>query len=247
MRIKKAFSIIELIAVVAILTLLVAIAIPQVHAVRRRALDAASTANMRTHAQVVQTYSSDYRGVAPFLADPEATFTVARGGGLTITYEFFECVELWGVPLVDQYYGFGLGSHQWDANIEWSIFSRPGPGGLLYQYSPTFFSQAPYWNERTRDLRYLKPVRLSAVRYPASKAVFLELDENRGFPVWLREGFRSNPGWAFAFGDGSVRRPESGLLVEPFPLGEGNALGGRFTYGVIGLHTQDGILGRDVE
>lgn len=244
---SQAYSLIELLVVIAVVSILIAITLPALRHIKNRSYDSESATRMRTHSQVVQLYAQDYRNNAPFLADPFASYSIARGGGLTISYEFFETVEVWGVALVDSYYGFGLGSEQWDENIQWGVFARPGPNGLLYQYSPTFFAASEYWNVDTRDSGQLRPVKLSAVRYPSSKALFLELDEERSFPIWSDRSLRKNPGWAFAFSDGSVRRPDARKLVEPCPLGEGNAMGGRFTFGVVGLHTQDGILGRDVE
>lgn len=244
----RGFTLLDLLLVIAIISILVGLAIPAVGAVNGRSIDAASMANMRTHAQVVHLYADDFRGAAPFLADPDATYTVARGGGLTVRFEFFEAEEMWVVALADRYYGVGFGSDRWDGNIEWSLFARPGPRSFLYQYSPTFFARPVYWNENTRDEGQLGVVRLNAVRYPSGKAVFLEGDETRGFPSWRNDGLAGRDlGWAFAFVDGSVRRPKADRLVRPCPLGEGRAHGGRFTFGVVGLHTQDGILGRDVE
>lgn len=243
---NKAFSIIELLVVLVTLSLLIAIAIPQLQAVKRRAVDAASATNMRTHVQAVHLYTGDYKGLAPFIADPDATYSVVRGGGLTLTIEFFDSVEVWGVALADDYYRIQFGSDQWDENIDWSAFARPGPHGLLYQYSPTFFSRPEYWNENTRMGGQLRPTRFAQVRYPSSKAVFLELDQQRGFPIWRGSSRDRNQGWAFAMADGSVNRPAVDRLQEPCPLGEGLAHGGRFSFGVVGLHTQDGILGRDV-
>lgn len=244
----RGFTLIEIVVVIGVMMFMLGLLLPALHHIRQSALGSASTANMRTHAQVVQLYSGDFRDLAPFVADPEATYTVARGGGLTVTFEFFGAEEMWGVALADRYYGFGLGSSQWDEHVEWGIFARSGPHGFLYQYSPTFFTLPGYWNEATRDEGQLRPVRVSSVRYPASKAVFLEGDGERGFPSWRNHGLAGRDlGWAFAFTDGSVRRPSADRLVEPCSLGEGSAHGGRFSYGVVGLHTREGILGRDAE
>ena len=243
----RAFTVLELIVVVILAALLMALVVPQIHSVRKRSLDAASLANMRTHAQVLSLYSNDHRDTAPFLADPDATYTVARGGGLTVTYEFFEAVELWGVSLVDDYYGFGLGSDRWDEDIDWSVFARPGPGGLLYQYSPTSFTLPAYWDVDSRRSDQLRSIRVSQVRYPATKVVFMELDEDRGFPVWNGSSRSQDRKWAFGQFDGSVTRPNSNRFIEPCRIGEGLLRGGRFNYGVVGLHTNDGILGRDFQ
>lgn len=248
---RSGFTLLDLLLSIGIIAVLVGLALPILSQTRDRAIDAASTANMRTHAQVVQLYADDFRGMAPFVADPDATYSVVRGGGLTVSIEFFQAVELWGIALVDRYYGFGLGSDRWDENLNFGIFARQGADGFMYQYSPTFFTRPEYWDENTRDTRHtgqLRPVRIANVAFPGSKAMFLELDGARGFPSWRNDGTAGRDlRWAFAFADGSVRRPAAGRLVQPCPLGEGNTIGGRFTFGVVGLHTQDGILGRDVE
>lgn len=247
---KGGFTLLDLLLTIGIIGVLVGLALPMVGQTRDRAIDATSMANMRTHAQVVQLYADDFRGMAPFVADPDATYSIARGGGLTVSFEFFEAVELWGIALVDRYYGFGLGNDQWDEQLDFGIFARPAPDGFMYQYSPTFFTRPEYWDQNTRDTRHtgqLRPVRIANVANPGSKAVFLEGDGERGFPVWGTRGLLRDEKWAFAFADGSVRRPAANQLAEPCPLGEGNAHGGRFSVGVVGLHTKDGILGRDVE
>tara|TARA_R110002111_G_scaffold223323_1_gene285289 strand:- start:2597 stop:3355 length:759 start_codon:yes stop_codon:yes gene_type:complete len=247
---KSGYTLIELlvvIAVIAVIAVLIGILVPTLRHVRRSSQDGVSLANMRTHTQAVHLYAGDFRDYAPFFADPDATYSVARGGGLTVTFEYFESVEMWVVALVDRYYGLGFGTNQWDEHIDWSLFARPGVDGYLYQYSPTFLARPQYWNEDTRAEGQLGPIRMSMVRYASSKSVFIELDQQRSFPIWGSSGLAGDRGWAFSFVDGSASRPSADRLVQPYHRGEGTAHGGRFNIGVVGLHTEDGVLGRDVE
>ncbi len=246
-RRESGYTLIELFVVIVVIAVLIGILVPTLKHVRRSSQDAVSLANMRSHTQVMHLYAGDFRDFAPFFADPNATYSVARGGGLTVTFEYFGSVEMWVVALVDRYYGLGFGTNQWDENIEWSVFARPGVDGHLYQYSPTFLARPQYWNENTRAEGQLGAIRMSMVRYASSKALLLELDEQRSFPVWGSRGLLGDRGWGFSFVDGSARRPSADRLVQPYHRGEGSAHGGRFNIGVVGMHTEDGVLGRDVE
>lgn len=235
---SKAFTMVEVLIGIVLLTVLMAILLPAVGNVRRVALDAASLVNIRTHSQVITMYAGDYRDHAPYFADPIATFSVVRGGGMTVTFEYFGSSEVWMYALTDQYYelGFrdGLG-----------IFARRGPESIPYQYSPSFIARPQFWNENTRAAGQLGPTRLTNVRSPAAKAVFLEWDHDRGLPIWVRDEPNRRANWGFGFVDGSARRHDAPDLVKPHPRGEGTEHGARFSYGIVGMHTVDGILGRD--
>lgn len=116
----------------------------------------------------------------------------------------------------------------------------------VYQYSPTMISRPQFWNDATRAEGQLRAVRLSEIRYPAAKAVFVEWDPERGLPIWTMETMVRNERWAFALVDGSARRFDRAGLVRPYPRGEGTSHGARFSFGIVGMHTVDGVQGRDV-
>ncbi len=234
------FTLIETLVSIGIIAVLVAILVPGVASVRNSAIDAASLANLRTHAQIVSVYAVDHNDRAPYFADPDATFSVVRAHGRTIVFEYFGSSEIWPYALVDQYYQFGLDDGM-------GIFARPGPEVPVYQYSPTMITRPQFWNDRTRSVGQLRAVRLSETRYPSAKAVFLEWDPQRGLPIWTMEHMHRNERWAFALVDGSARRFDRAAMVRPYPRGEGTSHGARFNFGIVGMHTVDGILGRDVQ
>lgn len=237
-RRRSGITIIELLVVLAVLAVLTAVTVPVVSRAMRSSRDGASLLQLKTHATVLSQYAMDHRGLAPFIADPDATYSVVRGGGITMEFEFFDSSEAWVVALVDEYYGIGLQGG-------WEVFAYPGPNAGLYQYSPSYIASPRFWNERTRARGQLGPNRVAGVRYPSAKACFLELEMRRGFPLWGAGGLIGREEWAFGFTDGSARRPPPSDLIRPYPRGEGD--GGRFSVGVVGMHTLDGILGRDVK
>lgn len=234
------FTLVEILVSIAVVATLTAILLPAMGAFRRAAVDTTSLANLRSHAQILTVYANNSHDSAPFFADPDATYSVVRGGGRTIVFEYFGSSEVWMYALADQYYEFslldGLG-----------IFARPGPDSIAYQYSPSFIARPPFWNADTRGVGQLGPTRLVNVRSPSSKAVFLEWDIARGLPIWVGTEAHRTANWGFAFVDGSARRHGASALVRPYPQGEGTEYGARFSYGIVGMHTLDGVLGRDVK
>ena len=236
---RRGLTLIETLVSIGIMGVLVALLVPGVASVRNSAIDAASQANLRTHAQIVSIYAIDHNDRAPYFADPDATFSVVRAHGRTIVFEYFGSSEIWPYALVDNYYHIGL-----DDGMK--IFARPGPQMPVYQYSPTMITRPQFWNDRTRSVGQLRPVRLSEITYPSAKAVFLEWDPERGLPIWAMENMHRNERWALALVDGSARRFDRSAMVRPYPRGEGTSHGARFNFGIVGMHTVDGILGRDV-
>lgn len=238
MKRTRAFTLLETVLVAAILGLLASLLLPAIAGVRRAAVDAASLANLNTHARTVTIYSGDFRDFAPYFADPNATYSVVRGAGRTIVFEYFGSSEVWPYALVDRYYGIGIGEDR-------SVFARRGEGVPVYQYSPTFIARPAFWNEATRGVNQLGPVRVTQVQSPSSKAIFLEWDPDRRLPIWTMDEMPRHERWAFAFTDGSARRHGPDTLVKPYPRGEGTEHGARFNFGIVGMHTVDGVLGRD--
>lgn len=238
-RSRHAVTLIETIVVIGIVAVLMALLVPALGGARLAAANNASLRNLKTHAQVASLYAGDFRDMAPFIADPDATYTVARGGGITMEFEFFESSEAWVVALVDRYYQIGIAD-------SWEVFAYPGPEPGLYQYSPSFIAKPAFWNMRTRADNQLGPNRLASVASPSAKTIFLEFNPRVGFPVWTVTGVEQQTRWGMSFVDGSARRIDSASLTEPVRAGEGTAHGFRFNVGVCGMHTVDGVLGRDV-
>lgn len=239
-RWRHAMTLIEVLAAVAIVGVLLGLLVPALASVREGAVEAKSLRNLRTHAQAATLYAGDFRDFAPFFADPDATWSIVRGGGLTLEFEFFESSEVWVVALVDDYYQLGLTQN-------WSVFVYPGGDSAIYQYSPSFIARPEFWNMRTRGAGQLGPNRLSDVSFPSDKAVFVEWHPKSGLPIWGGRGVAIDARWGMAMVDGSARRISTDRLAKPVEAGEGSAYGARFSIGVCGMHTVDGVRGRDVE
>jgi prepilin-type N-terminal cleavage/methylation domain-containing protein len=236
---RRGFTLVETLAVVLVVGVVFGLALPSFWSAKRTGADAVSLSNMRQHAQMVSVYAGDHRDRAPFFADPGREVSVVEGGGRRASFEFFDISDVWYIGMADAYYGASLLDGM-------GVFARPEPDAIGYQYSPTFVTRPAFWTDQRTGPSEFGAVPLSAVRSPANKAVFLEWDEARGLPVWVGERPTRRADWAFAFVDGSARRPDPDSLARPDPRGEGSDHGARFGFGVVGLHTADGVLGRDV-
>jgi prepilin-type N-terminal cleavage/methylation domain-containing protein len=238
-RVSRAMTLLEVLIAISVIGVLLGLLVPSVAVVRSRAADMKSLANLRTHAQAATLYAGDFRDFAPYIADPDATYSIARGGGVTMEFEFFESSEAWVIALVDDYYQLGL-------TDGWGVFAYPGPEPGIYQYSPSFIARPAFWNMETRAAGQLGPNRLSSTTFPANKAIFVEHNPRVGLPVWGTEGIFNHAQFGMALVDGSARRIPWDQLLEPVRAGEGSAYGARFSIGLAGMHTIDGVLGRDV-
>ena len=79
-RESKAFTLVELLVVVAILALLLALFLPGIERARRAAWAAVCRSNLRQIGQAMIAYAGDYEGLLPFYGEP-AGFGWPRGGG----------------------------------------------------------------------------------------------------------------------------------------------------------------------
>lgn len=69
----RAFSLTELLAVIAILAIIVALTIPHLQGVRTRAVDARELAYLKNHCQIFAIYSNDFEEAYPFLTQKMAS------------------------------------------------------------------------------------------------------------------------------------------------------------------------------
>jgi len=245
-KMRHAFTLIELLAVIGIIGVIVTFALPALSNIRKSTIENKSLANMRTHSSMLNQYSADYRGTLPFLTHPEAERTILRGGGQAVQSRFFGLTQYWFIGLTDLYYG---------SSLDLDLFAFPGQGGGVYLYSSTLFTSHAYWNQSTRNTentRQWRAVKISQVRYPSSKVAYTESrdrDDATLFPIWSNHG-QVIEGNRFGFGfiDSSSRRPRTADLVLPYQSGDGggpqSSLG---EIGVAGIHTVNGVLGRDIK
>lgn len=237
---RHAMSLIDLMITLSIMTILVSFLIPAISIIRDRSYEAKSLANMRTHTQVLSLYTSDHHDTHPYLADPNATLNVIRGGGRAVSVEFFWVSDFWFLALTDTYY---------DSSLDYALFAYPEPGnGAPYLYSATLYTRPEFWSTETRTgPEQWRPTRVHEVTYPSSKASFTEFKtDGTQFPGYNQHGVK--PGrYGFGFLDASSRRIDANRINSQVLDGDGGGPHTRFNFGVIGLHTIDGVRGRDVD
>ena len=227
--------------------ILVSLTLPVFTSVRERAKELKSLANMRTHTQVLATYTGEFRDVFPYMTDPEADLSVIRGGGQTVWVGFFELTSFWYLGLTDRYYG--------GVQNDFTLFTYPDyHRGHLYQYSSTLFSRPEYWvpgRRRVGAVEQLRAVKSADVRFPSAKVAFTEFrdrDDANYLPLGASGRIFEGEGFGFGFLDGSARRPPTASLTLPYPTGDGGGPHSNYgTIGIVGVHTINGVLGRDVE
>jgi prepilin-type N-terminal cleavage/methylation domain-containing protein len=241
---KPGFSIIELLMVIAIISVLLALSVPVISKVRAAGADIVSLANLRSHAQVFTMYSNDWNDWLPQVADPRADYSVARDESIQVAFRYFEAAVYWPVALSNGYYdGSVLGdSHFLHPGTEPERFN-------IYNYSSSLLADPAYWNRLTRESGNAQwgGCRIDQVTFPSSKAVLVEYHPFNPRPIATEAYTRLQPGCALALVDGSAARHHTKDLVPPYPFGDGEGVGTYQHIGVFGMHTPDGWRGRDVK
>ena len=232
-------SLIETIVVLAVVATLAAIALPTLRGVRDRAWDAKSLSNARTHTLNMLAYTSDWRGMFPYFAEPREGTTLLEGGGFSVEVEYFSLYAFWHLPMIDGYYG---------GSVDPALFHSPfekGSGAITrYGYSMSFIADPSFWNPATRTYTFdqLRPTGGHEVVWPAEKGLIT--DTTPLFPP-LAEISRNALYTPVGFVDGSTRNALLHDLTLPYPNGNGFWLGG-VLFGVRIIHTIDGVRGRDL-
>ncbi|MEZ6242247.1 MAG: hypothetical protein R3B57_04320 [Phycisphaerales bacterium] len=225
--------------VIVLLGLLIALAMPTIAGMRERARDATSLANLRSHAQILSVYLGDWDDTYPFPTDPTADLTILRGGGITIAVPFFHVSGVWPVPLADGYY---------DSVFPHPSILRPGEESLItsYHYSPTFITDPQFWNLETRTgPAQWGPVGGHQPVFPSAKAISVEFSTSRGVPVFAPSQ-QETPAFTGAFCDGSASAHPRGSSTPPVSTGEGDYDASLHRVGIVGMHTVNGVRGRDI-
>jgi hypothetical protein len=215
---------------------------PHLRSGRWLAQELKSTANLRSHAQTMATYAIDEADCFPFFTHPEATLSVVRGGGVAVAIPHFQSFWTWNIALADNYYG-GVALPE-SLVIPWQRAHDPI---TFYWYGDCFIARPEYWRRATRVLgpSQLRPTRASEVQFPSAKGVILEAG-------WMHDvaGRGLRDAQRFSCVDGSARRYLPRELESPYIGGVGLVNGGgEFPGHMLAMpvmHTQEGVVGRDV-
>lgn len=237
----RAFSVIELILTIALVGLLLTLIIPSLARTRLAARVAASSAQIRSHASLFNAYANDYRGLMPYVTEPDAHYTVLRAGNIAYPTLYFEAVNRWHLGLAAGYYE--------DDPLSPS-FSFPGEPRLpftTYNYSQTFLADPAYWRDTTRTgPAQWRAVRADEALFPSAKTLLVDSQSER-----LRRPIPDTVGGSpvlAAFVDASARQIPLAGFTRGYPQQTGWEWPGVFNSVVpIGMHTIDGVRGRDVE
>ena len=246
-------TIIEVLVVLAVLTILLTLALPPMARIRGEAKNTAALVLLRQHATVFTTYAVDYQGTYPFPIWPSdvngtTTTRLTLGGFHDVPIlDFFELYNLWHIALANQYY---------EGRYWTSEFFLPGSDGHFftdYWYSSTFLTDPAYWRYETRTAGYgqIRPVKWHEVDYP-SKKTLLQVPPSASVTLLApHPSLQPNAFYVvssaprMAFVDGSARRVNSSQLMPPyFDVTAGSRR--PIDVGTPGMHTIGGVQGRDV-
>lgn len=231
---RIAFTLLELLLVIAIIGILISLTIPALGDTRSRAEELSNQAEIASHAKIMNMYLGDYRDAYPSLVPPEATSStyIVRGQPRTIN-GYYGQVFVWQFGLAEEYY---------DGVITGDLFQRPRREPWLvsdYRYSASFMADPAFWNfaSRTGPDQW-RGQKGHSVRYPSAKILLADDRIMDGMATGEKAG-------VIALTDASASFIDRNKIAAPFPPGEGD-WPGTWSSGRPGIHTVDGVFGRDI-
>ncbi len=248
-HLRRGMTLIETLVVIAVVSVLMGVLIVGLRQVRERGRDAVVSSDLRTHAQVMNSYPVDHRGAYPHFTERGLFSYELTGGGMSTVVSYFDAHRTWHIALADGYY---------DSNAMSDVFFPPEyrvEGGYWpmftgYSYPCVFITGHEYWNVTTRiGPEQWRETRAAEVSYPAAKALVVD--------TWTYAGRVSDVGdllrekLSVGFCDGSARRVDVRERYNGYERGDGYIFRDDGTVHFIDsppmLHTIDGVRGRDVQ
>ena len=241
-----AFTLMETLVVLVILSLLLSIMFPGLSLVRDRSRISRALADLRTHAQVFTAYAQDWKEAWPwfdhFQVYNEEKYISILPGSADICY-FYQS-RGWNVALAEDYYNLPF----------WSdVFYAPDTpddrmgGEATYSYSCTFLADPQYWEREHRtDYHQFRATHVQEVSFPERKVIF---GYEKYTPALATDRFYDSIPLV-AFVDGSARRMGKRKLKIGYAeyLGSpGDDCNGHFSIWPPGAHTISGLHGTDYD
>jgi len=233
-RFSTGFTLLELLVAICLLAILISLSVPGLRRTYRSASEAKRGSQLRTHAQVLALYCGDQKDSFPYPFDPEAPSNQVRVAGALVSVKFFDMYWCWNSVLGPVYYPGGERD---------PAFTPPGSSrstiSQYYWYSANLISRPEFWLAELRTgPGQWQSVRLGDVAYPSSKGCVTNAGE------CLLSG-RSGTDTTMAMVDGSVSERNASYGAA-YPTGEGEWAGSSLQLGFVGIHTLNGVRGRDV-
>lgn len=236
----------ELLVSIGVAVVLFSIIFPTLGRARAVADRAATTDKLRQHALVTAAYSADHRDAFPRPFEPNSRMRLLSVEGVTVRAAYFEAYWLWNIPLARSYYGVRPNNPVFQSNEYLREVGDTHSNRASLWYSATLITDPSYWNPATRQSGFdqLRQVRQPEVLYASKKALFYASQRDSSI---IRV-----PGALLSFADGSAAWTGQSMLMPQYPHGSAPPSSppgppGRLTYGVPGMHTLDGVRGRDIE
>jgi prepilin-type N-terminal cleavage/methylation domain-containing protein len=228
----RGFTLLEIIIVIAIVSILLAIFIPAVSRFRDASKRAKSLSHLRSHASSVAAYSAQSRDQYPYFGNPTGPIAVQLSGcELNMNLYYFYLAYYWHVAFPEMQMGPSA-----------STLSSPGARethcGSSYMFSSSLRARPEFWNQSTRTGpdQWLS-VRTDETLFPSSKVMFKTWD-------YVDERTLGRAEVAACDGHAAVIRADQ--MITGYPSGEGFWTGSWFIRHEYGMHTIDGVRGRDI-
>ncbi len=243
----RGFSLVEMIVVITVLAVLVSLAVPLLRSSKGAAERTINLEHLRNHALIFSQYTCDYRDAFPTPSEasppPPYRWTLTIGDLGSIEQPYFVIRGLWPALMAELYY---------DSVYTHPSFSPPRFGrGLAtpYEYSSVFLTDPAFWRYETRiGPTQWRATRAYEVLFPSAKVLL----ENRWFATIDESSMSAAraPGCTvmihYVTSDGAASSLRSTLFLPPYRTGEGDSDGAMAGFGIPGLHTMEGVHGRDI-
>lgn len=236
---RGAFTLIELLVTLAIIGSLALILVPSLYQARESAKRIQRQAGLRQAVVSFHSYAIDFDDMWPQYTFLPPANTVIRANGQAFEFPYFHAYSFWHVALADYLYD-GI----WDspALTPRNIHS----GGLFsdYWYSASLRAFPEFWNAESRTgPAQWGPTRTTQVTYSSKKVVL----RDSGPHSLLDDGrYALTPRYHAGMADGSAVSRDQSQIQDSYPHGEGSWVGSKFSIGLWGMHTIDGVRGQDI-
>lgn len=243
----RAFTLVELLLVLATIGLLVALFMGHLGEVRRTALRVRTLASLGSCAQIFHAYSNDWRDSWPAFAVPGPNpTTIPLAGDDTIVVQFYFLSSImWQYALADGYFG---GNYFDPTMFPAETVAYFGGGGNPFMYPCTYLTDPGYWRSETRAgaSQWRATFRYEVV-FPSNKSLLVS---GFGFDYPAAAGIPSQDSLRHmvptACADASARAYKLSDFTRGYSIGEGVERGFlHSTDDYIGLHTVGGLRGLD--